>query len=319
MQIQSLEALSKEQILQNFYSYKIPLLKKVCHDFSMVTLLNIKVGVELEFYLTNRDGSQIFTESLIDDFIKELFAAIAPNSLIYKIEKEQGAGQIEIKTTYTSDLLKIAEEISQIKLMAKDLANKKNLAASFASQQFINDCGSSLQFNISLHNQNDKNLFASDEIFLRKIAQGLLHFTNSMMIFLAPKEQDYARFSYDLNLNLFKKGKFTAPVNLSFGSDNRTCAIRFPAPAKFTSSFSKRLEYRVAAADADVSLCLSAILLAILWAVQNEIESSSTNAIYGNAFDKNYNLQNLCQNLNEAEKNFFTPENFIKNELSKNL
>ena len=37
------------------------------------------------------------------------------------------------------------------------------------------------------------------------------------------------------NVELFKKGKFTAPVNLSFGNDNRTCAIRVPAARKMVS------------------------------------------------------------------------------------
>jgi len=294
---------SEETQLQHFYHHKNSYLQQASAQFFSRTSLNIKIGIELEFYLTNSDGSQLFDDKILHDFISDLSKKIPTNSLIYKIEKEQGQGQIEVKTAFDSDLLKICEDISKLKLMAKTLAEERNLIVSFAAQQFLDDCGSALQFNISLHDVDDKNIFWFDENILHKTANALLQKTDEMMIFLAPEESDYVRFSTQINRDLFKKGKFTAPVNLSFGADNRTCAIRIPTK-------SKRLEYRIGAANCDPALCMSAILLAILFGIENS--AHPVNQIHGNAFDSQYEVKNFCQNFDEARKKFFAEENFIR-------
>ena len=281
-------------MLEQFYCNKRQILKKSQEFFQNSTSLIPKIGCELEFFLLPKR----------DDVIAELDAELQKNfSLIYKTEKEQGINQVEIKTTFTSDLTRLCEELESAKNFIKNFADKKNLIASFAAQPFADDCGSALQFNISLHDHNDKNLFEFDKFLLTKSAAALLEMTNSMMIFLAPKEEDYLRFSREINRDLFKKGKFTAPINLSFGGDNRTCAIRIP-------KLTKRLEYRPAAADADSWLCISAILSAIFYGINHDLVLSQQ--IYGNAFDEKYQLKNFCKNLAEAEENFFCEENFVK-------
>ncbi len=224
--------------------------------------------------------------------------------MIYQVEKEQGVSQVEIKTSFTSDLTALCEELEAAKKFIKNFAKTKNLTASFAAQPFCDDCGSSLQFNISLH-QDDKNIFEYDEQILKKVAAGLLDKTNEMMIFLAPKEADYARFSFVTNRNLFKQGKYTAPVNLSFGADNRTCAIRIPQ-----SKTNKRLEYRVAAADADPFLAISTILVAIIFGIK--FGQSGFEQIHGNAFDQQYQLKDFCKNLEEAQRYFLQDENIFR-------
>ena len=135
-------------------------------------------------------------QAAIADFIKELQIELPKKfPLIYQIEKEQGASQIEVKTVFTPDLSSLCEELEGAKNFIKNLATQKKLIASFAAQPFIDDCGSALQFNISLH-ENDKNIFELDENILKNVAENLLKMTNQMMIFLAPKEEYYARFSY---------------------------------------------------------------------------------------------------------------------------
>ena len=300
-----------ELYLESLRKNKISLLQKNSDYFFSNTNLVIKIGTELEFYLLNQDRSQISDSLILDNFISELSKEISADSLIYKIEKEQGASQIEAKTMFNSDLIKVCREIEELKLAAEKLAAEKKLIISFAAQEFSEDCGSALQFNISLHDKEDKNIFESDEKTLLDVASGLLQMTNFMMIFLAPEEADYARFSYEINRNLFKKGKFTAPVNLSFGADNRTCAIRIPAFKKtLENNFSKRLEYRVAATNADPFLAISAILLAMIFGIEGR--ASNPNQLHGNAFDEKYKVKNLCQNLGEAREKFFKEENFIR-------
>lgn len=288
---------SAEHQLQYFYDHKISLLQKISSDFFSSSSFVIKIGFELEFYLLEQDSSQIFDVQISKNFIAELAQRIPQNSLIYQIEKEQGAGQIEVKTAFDADLLKVCCALEQIKLLAKNLATEKKLIASFAAQPFVDDCGSALQFNISLHDKDDHNIFNFDAQILEKTAAALLQKTNEMMIFLAPKQQDYSRFFTQINGDLFKKGKFTAPINLSFGADNRTCAIRIPHTKE------KRLEYRIAASDADPFLSSSAILLAVLFGLKNDVEALKQ--VHGNAFDEQYRLPHFCKNLQEAEEKFW--------------
>lgn len=261
--------MGKEQLLKNSYEY-----------FQNSSSLIPKIGCELEFFLLTENVSDV------DDFI----AALKDKN--WQVEKERGATQIEVKTNFTADLEALCLELEEKKQFIQKLAEEKNLSASFASQPFSDDCGSSLQFNISLHDDEDNNLFSDDEDLLKNCITSLLSHTKKMMIFLAPKEEDYLRFSRELNQNLFKKGKFTAPINLSYGNDNRSCAIRI-AKAKT----GKRLEYRVAAADADPWLCISSLLVTLIQ--KSDQDFSPT---FGNAFDEQFKIQNLCQTLDEAKK-----------------
>lgn len=297
-------------MLKSLYENKREILKKAQDDFLNSSSLILKIGCELEFFLLQKNGQSLEDQGLMADLILELRAQLTKNfPLIYQVEKEQGASQIEIKTSFTPDLTRLCEEIEGAKNLVKNFAEAKNLTASFASQPFGDDCGSALQFNISLH-QDEENIFESDAEILKNVAAGLLKKTNEMMIFLAPKEEDYVRFSFATNRNLFKRGKFTAPVNLSFGYDNRTCAIRIPK-----SKIGKRLEYRIAASDADPFLAISAISLAIIFGINDK--KSDFKQIHGNAFDEQYQLKNFCKNLDEAREFFLREDNFFTGFLTK--
>jgi glutamine synthetase len=61
---------------------------------------------------------------------------------------------------------------------------------------------------------------------------------------------------------------FWAPTDATWGIDNRTCAIRaIPGSEK-----SQRVEYRVAAADINPYLALSAAIGSGLWGIEQKIE-----------------------------------------------
>ncbi len=293
-------------MLEQFYQNKRNILKESQKFFSNSNSSTLKIGCELEFFLLQQNSQNVANQGLVEEFISEIENDLTNKfPLIYKIEKERGESQVEIKTLFTADLLRVGEELEGAKNFIKNFAQTKNLTASFAAQPFLDDCGSALQFNISLHGKDDKNLFESDANILKNSANSLLQATDLMMIFLAPKAEDYARFSFEINRTLFKKGKFTAPVNLSFGGDNRTCAIRIPTLVK-GSKYGKRLEFRIAAADADFFLAAAAILLAF------KNEESNLLQIHGNAFDEQYRLKQFCGSLKEARGSFEKEGNFIR-------
>ena len=257
---------------------------------------NLKIGCELEFFLLDHNHQKITNPLLIREFCAKSGCKM-----------EQGEGQIEIVTNYINDLSMLARQIDDSKQQLISLAHFNNYRICFDSKPFMDDCGSALQFNISLHDDMGNNLFNSQDQYHQFIATGLLDLTNYMLILLAPMRQDYRRFDVALNKELFKAQKYSAPVNLSFGNDNRTCAIRFCKSTNVNDG--RRLEYRVASANCDVWLALSVIVLAISYGLNNQ--HNSYPKIFGNAFDGIYNIPKIVNNIDDAEHKFFLKENFI--------
>ena len=72
---------------------------------------------------------------------------------------------------------------------------------------------------------------------------------------------------------------FWAPTNPTWGTENRTCALRVIGG----SPKAQRLEYRIAAADANPYLALAAALMSGLHGIENELEPSEP--VSGNAYD----------------------------------
>lgn len=287
---------------------------------------HIEIGIELEFYLINsltRDvASDIERESFISLFNLESQILFSKNcKKDQKIDEifcktEQGNGQIEIVFKHRRDLLDLCKDLDLVKKNLEELAEKSDFEICFAGQPFVNDCGSALQFNISLHDKAGKNLFSENNLLAKKYAKNLLDKTNEMMIFLAPDEGDYLRFSYDLNRKLHKNGKYTAPVNLSLGKENRSCAIRLAQKCQ-------RLEYRIASASADAWISLSCLLLVLC---DTSIAENDDNLlieefqeIYGNSFDEQYKLTPLLSSLDEAKRFFLKKNNFFRRKLEEAL
>lgn len=286
-------------MIENLYLNKHKILEKSHQNFLKILSKNsdsyqLKIGCELEFFLLDKSNNKIFNNNIIDDFCKRINA-----------KREQGQGQIEITTNFTDNLLNLAKEIENIKNKIHYFANQINCIACFESKPFEDDCGSALQFNISLHNEKNHNIF--NDNLIEHFATGLLDSSHFMMLIMAPKLQDYRRFDLDLNRKLFQLKKYTAPVNLSFGGDNRSCAIRVCKSTK--SPNSKRLEYRIASSEADIYLALSAILNALSFGLSEKKNNYSI--IYGNAFDDVYQLEKILKNIDEAQKYFYRNDNFI--------
>ncbi len=296
-------------LISSFYAQKEKLLRKSFANFTNSVKFFPHFGIELEFYLLDQNLQTLENQGLVDDYILELKNIFLKNSQIYNVEKEQGRGQIEIKIAPTSDLSRLCEDIEEIKKSAKNLANKNNLIASFAAQPFVDDCGSALQFNFSLHDENGENLFAKkDELFFQSIA-GMLELLDEMMIFCAPKKEDYLRFDLEINRALHKKGKYTAPVNISFGDDNRTAAIRIPRVENVKQS---RIEFRVAAADSDPYLMLVSLLSVVDYGIVQKLAIQDLQKVFGNAFDEQYAIKKFAKNLQEAQKYFLRDDGIIK-------
>ena len=72
---------------------------------------------------------------------------------------------------------------------------------------------------------------------------------------------------------------FWAPTDASWGIENRTCALRVIEG----SAKSQRVEYRIAAADINPYIALSAAIGSGLWGIENRIEP--TDPVEGSSYD----------------------------------
>lgn len=289
--------------LRQIYQHRRDILLK-SQDFLKVILTknsnsnHFKIGCELEFFLL-KNAQPIDDKKIIDDFLT-----------INNLKIEQGCGQFEIVTEYSDNFVKIADNLEHKKNIIINFAQEKGCQASFSSRPFENDCPSSLQFNISMHDKNDCNVNSLENIYLQNLLNCLLESTNSIFLLLSPSAKDYQRFELEYNLSLFKNGKYSAPVNISIGNENRTCGIRLTK--KCFQPNSLRIEYRYGCSSADIYLSLSALILLI---AQSFLKKYSLNKhiLFGNAFEDKYlsDVSEICKNYDQAISLFFNQENFV--------
>ena len=136
------------------------------------------------------------------------------------------------------------------------------------------EAGNGLHVHCSLLDENGTNVFddggeeGSD--LLRYVVAGCLELLPASMLLFAPSFNAYRRF---------QPGNH-APTESAWGYDNRTTAIRIPE----SPSAARRIEHRVAGADANPYLVLAAVLAGIWHGIENTL--SPPNPIEGNAWDQ---------------------------------
>ena len=292
-------------------SNKKSILKKTFKNFRNSNSHLIKIGCELEFFLCDNFNLPISDKSGLESFIDLLKQDLTSHfPIVYDVEKEQGISQIEVKTRYIDDIIFLAEEINRIRNFIADFSDKHNFVANFSGKPFEKDCGSALQYNISIHDKNHNLFLDKDSKLLANAIAGILYFSKEMLFLAVKNKEDFNRFDLKNNIDLHKSGKYVAPTNISFGNNNRTLMLRY---------VSGRLEYRLPCANSDSFLVLSAILYAISVAIEKDLSPQDVgfDAIYGNSFDEQYKLHSLGK-FNSAYNNFLNGDimNYFNNCLS---
>ncbi len=245
------------------------------------------VAVELEFYLleANRlDGSTPVpassprsgvTESMgkvlsidkLDEFNPILDAIIDGSQHqgipVSTIISEYGAGQFEVNLEHQSDPLKAADHALLLRRAIKGITHSLDLDATFMSKPFTDESGSGMHIHVSLLNAQGQNLFSSGDVATETLQQaiaGLQVTLAEAMAFFAPNLNVYRRFKPD---------EFT-PVTRDWGENNRSMAFRIP----ISSDNNRRIEHRVAGADANPYLVIAAVLAGICHGISNTLKPS---------------------------------------------
>lgn len=234
------------------------------------------IATEIEFYLFGSDS-----HDLADFWSAVRSACEAAGIAIFKIEKERGCEQHEVSLVHSRDVAKIIADTEQLKTIITHSAATHDMQASFAAKPLQNDHGSGLHVHVHLEDAAGKNLYwKKDDVMgdaLTHSIAGLLEKLPQDLPIFVSTEESKKRFVAGSN----------APTTISWGANNRTCAIRLPDKAWNN----KHIEHRVAGADADVGAVVTAILAGIEYGIKNKLMPPPQ--IYGDASLAMYELPRL--------------------------
>lgn len=231
------------------------------------------VAPEMEFYLVARNidpaqeikpmmgrsgrpaaARQAYSMTAVDEFgpvIDDIYDfAEAQGFEIDGITQEGGAGQLEINLLH-GDPVKLADEVFFFKRLIREAALRHDCFATFMAKPIANEPGSAMHIHHSiLDTATGQNIFSGPQggetdAFFHFIA-GLQNHLPSAIAVMAPYVNSYRRYVKD----------HAAPINLSWGRDNRTTGIRIP----LSSPTARRVENRLAGMDCNPYLGIAASL-----------------------------------------------------------
>jgi len=257
--------------------------------------LEVFSGFEYEFFVFNETAKSVreknyqnmeslapseFGYSVIRNSVEsEIYSSILKlaEDMDFNIEglhEETGPGVLEAALTY-SDALDSADKAALFKTFTKISLQKQNKIATFMAKWSPEYPGQSGHIHLSVKDDKGKALFYD--------AKQANNMSESMKYFVAGQQKLMPEFLAMIapTINSYRRlvPGFWAPTEASVGIDNRTCAIRIiPGNEK-----SQRLEYRIAAADANPYIILSAVIASGLWGIENKAEIDSM--VTGNAYD----------------------------------
>lgn len=223
-------------------------------------------------------GYSVIRNSVWSDFYRKLLDTCEVMDMpIEGLHEETGPGVIEAAIGVDS-ALNAADKAALFKTFAKVIAQREGLMATFMAKWSKDWPGQSGHIHLSLKDPSGKPVFHDEakphrmSDTMRWYLGGLQKLMPEFLAMVAPTVNSYTRLIPG----------FWAPTDSTWSVDNRTCALRvIPGSPK-----SQRVEYRVAAADANPYIVLSAAIASGLWGIENKIEPEA--AIAGNAYDRKH-------------------------------
>jgi glutamine synthetase len=232
------------------------------------------IAPELEFYLVSKNTDPDFPlvpptgrsgrpetasqpyglEALneFEDIIEHIYdfcerADINIDTMIH----ESGAAQLEVNFIH-GDPLRLADEVLLFKRIVRQVALEHGVYATFLAKPMSNQPGSSMHIHQSLLDiQTGKNVFSTgngrDSALFRSYIAGLVKLLPQVAPLFAPNVNSFRRMRPDSD----------APINVQWGSDNRSCGLRIPV----SDTKNRRIENRLPGADSNPYLAIAASLV----------------------------------------------------------
>jgi glutamine synthetase len=254
---------------------------------------SFNLGIETEFFVLKRNGAGDLVpfsgrdsldkpaydvRGLLDNlpWLDELVQAM--NGLgwgVYSFDHEDGPGQFETDFDY-AEVLTMADRLTFFKLMAKEIAHRHGLIATFMPKPFGDRTGSGAHYNMSLADlTSGENLFVDPEgkpAAVSRLAEhfiaGILRHAAAICAVIAPTVNSYKRLVAQGSMSGFT----WAPVFVCYGNNNRTNMLRIPSPGG-------RVECRAADISCNPYLGGAMILAAGLEGIREQLDPGDPNLV----------------------------------------
>jgi glutamine synthetase len=225
-------------------------------------------------------------EDLIDAIYEHSdIAGLGVDTMIH----ESGTAQLEINFLHGEPVL-LSDQVMVFKRIVRQVALSHGMYATFMAKPMETQPGSAMHLHISVVAEGDgRNLFAdpdgADSAMFRHFVGGLQTFLPEIAPLFAP------------NVNSFRRMRpsHSAPINVQWGADNRSCGLRVP----IADAANRRIENRLPGADANPYLAMAAALVSGWLGVTGEVEPMAQ--VRGNAYE---HARTLPRTLDEALERF---------------
>jgi glutamine synthetase len=203
----------------------------------------------------------------VEPLIRRIRNAMMDAGMVVEDSKgECNYGQHEINFLF-ANALKAADQHVVYKNAAKEIAAQEGMAITYMAKYDERE-GNSCHIHLSLRGADGSIVFDEQEGLFDRFLAGMLAGLRDLTLFLAPNINSYKRYA----------ALSFAPTTVAWGNDNRTCALRVVGHGP-----GRRIECRVAGADVNPYLAISALIAAGLHGVDSELELEP--ALEGNAYD----------------------------------
>ena len=186
---------------------------------------------------------------------------------------EVGTSQFEVNLLH-GDPLAVADQAFLFKYAAKEIAIRHGLNAVFMAKPIAGAPGSSMHLHQSVVDREGRNIFSDhkghESAAFGHFIAGLQTYGPDLMLVFAPFVNSYRRFVVGSQ----------APINLAWGHDNRTAGLRIPHSA----AAARRVENRIAGADANPYLAIAASLAAGLAGMDEGLQACAPLEAGANAY-----------------------------------
>ena len=182
--------------------------------------------------------------------------------------KELAPGQYELNLHHVNNPLQAADNAQLLKQVIKSVSRKHGYIASFMAKPFGERDGNGFHTHVSILDSTGRNIFddgterGSDR--LRHAIAGLADVMADSMLIFAPHLNSWRRLQRGVH----------GPLAPTWGYENRYVAMRIPNG----EGSARRIEHRIAGADANPYLSLAAILAGILHGLDNEMVAEPPSA-----------------------------------------
>jgi glutamine synthetase len=232
------------------------------------------VAPEVEFYLVSRNvdadfpleppsgrsgrpeaGSQPYGLEALTEFenlIEHLYEHCEHMGLnIDTMIHEMGPAQLEVNFLH-GDPLRLADEVLLFKRVVRQVALEHDVYATFMAKPMSAQPGSAMHIHQSVVDaETGRNLFVTpqgrDSALFRNHIAGLARLIPQVTPLFAPNVNSFRRM----------RAENAAPINVHWGTDNRSCGLRVPV----SEPAGRRIENRIPGADSNPYLAIAGSLV----------------------------------------------------------